>query len=150
MESISEDNLLSFVSLESGVSNATLLNLTLNNSINANFVMEGVSSITLKDIRIYNTSYNDASQDYSMFSINQGQDLVINSIVAQEHQGSMFALNNIVDVNMTNCHFTSLTTLTSRTSRAQSFMNITVDNTLEGNVFVVLDNVNINVPIPPS
>ena len=151
MESISEDNLLFFVSLESGVSNVEVLNLTLNNSINANFIMDGVSNVTLKDISIYNTSYNDASQDYSMFSINQGQDLVITNIVAQEHQGPMLALNNIEDINMNNCHFTGLTATANRTSQAQSFMNITVDDTLERkDVSIVLDNVNINVPITLS
>ena len=102
--------------------------------------------MALMEIRIYNTSYSASNQDRSMFSFKQGQNLVINNLVVQEHRGSMIVINNVVNVNISDCQFTKLVTLTSSASQAQSFIDITVDDTPEGDdVFVILENFNVNV-----
>ena len=109
--------------------------------------MTGVSNTTLIDIRLFNTSYNDPSQEYSMFSFDQSENLVINSIAAQKHQGSMIAIHNVGILNISDCGFTELTTLTTSTNQAQAFLNITIEDLLgQEDVRVVLENFNVNVP----
>ena len=108
--------------------------------------MTDVSNITFIDIDLCNTSYIGPSQEYSMFSFEQSESLVISTLVAQKHQGSMFVIHNIVSMNISDCNFTGLSTSTNSTNEAQVFLKIIVDDTLgEEGVVMLFENFNVNV-----
>ena len=110
-------------------------------------MMTGVQNIALVDVYLLNTSYDDPSGEYSMFMFKEGRNLVISNLTAQKHIGSMFVMSNMITVNINNCHFAELMTSKDSSSRVQSFLNLTVVDSLneKDDVDVTLIEFNVNV-----
>ena len=147
MDNAKRISLMSFLRLDSDKSEAHIVNLKLSNSTNINFILTGVENTTLKDIYLFNTSYYGPSGEYSMFMFEKGRNLIINNFTVQNHIGPMFMMSNMITVNMDNCYFTNLMTSTDSSNQAQSFLNLTVDDSLnqKGNVEVTFTSFNVNV-----
>ena len=133
--------------LESGGSDVNFVNLTLSNSTNINFILTGVENTNLTDIHLVNTSYSYSGGEYSVFMFKEGRSLVISNLTVKNHIGSMFVVNNMINVNMTSCYFAEIITLTNLTQQMQSFLNLTVDDSVakKDNLTVTLTGFNINV-----
>ena len=120
--------------------------MSIENSSNTKFVITGARDIIFTNIKLSNTSYNNSNGDYSVFLFEQAANLNINNIISQDHLGSMFIINNIASVNMTDCYFNDLTVSTDLVAQSQSFLELTVDDGFQGqDATIIFDSFNVNV-----
>ena len=108
-------------------SSITIKDLSIENSNNLLFLAKGINDITLMDVKLFNTSYEVSKGQFSLFSLEEADTLTISNITGSDLIGSIWRINNIQKISVSDCDFTELSTNSSATLGDQSFFNITIN-----------------------
>ena len=129
-------------------SSLTIKDLSIENSTDLLFLAKGINDITLTDIELFNSSYEASNQEYSLFSLEEGDTLTINNITGSDLIGLIWRIINIQKISVSSCNFTRLSTTNDTTLGDQSFFNITVNTVKDGvDTLITIDHFYTSVNI---
>lgn len=88
----------------------TMEGITIVNSTNANFQFQGLDTVTLKNIRLYNTSFSQTDIHFPMFHFEQMNRVVISDLKAVTLNGPVFRFSGVLNHQISDCNFEDIST----------------------------------------